>query len=377
MAKKKRNRFASEAAQQSLVRFGPQLTALTQLADEAGKTYRSTTANARVAAEGTQAAVDRALPEVQGIYDQAGLAQSIANGGLLGGDLAHITGGGLGVDAIKAGAANEAATMTRNLASARAAAVADLMSRRTRASEGAQFSTENARSDLLGALTKIAQQRLALGDQRGAFESSVISDLQNAATKQAHDTAQKSADRRNRLLTAGVNPDGTVIPGGKADKPGKKGAARLPGGAKLQSTSAHSSLLSKLDAVKAVAAPLVAQAKKEGHSRAFVGRLLLHGVQGGTLHDPATGRVKVDPNTGLEQQAPSIKAQDPFLTTLTLDLLYDGHVSHRNAQMLHRRGFSLKALGLPGPPSGSASLAPAAATSALNLAQMLAGRIGR
>lgn len=350
MAKKKTtSRFASKASEAALVRFGPQLTALQQLADEAAQTYKGTTSNARVAAAGTQAAVDQALPTVKGVYDESGLMQALANGAL-GGDLAKIQGGGIGVDALKAGAANEQAVMTRNLAQARAGAVADLGSRKTRAAEGAQFATENARNNLIDALTKISAQKLSLGDQQGAFMASTISDLQDAQDTRDFTATQNRLNRQNQANIA-TGHDQTSRDNAATRRRAaadKKNAGRLPGGAKLQTTTAHSALLGKIDQVKQVAEPLVSQAQKEGHSRHFVARLLTAGVEGGTLHNPATGKIKLDPKTGLEQKAPSIKAQDPLLASVTLDLAYDGHVSAANAKKLHQRGYSLKALGLPG-----------------------------
>lgn len=360
MAKKTKTRtkFASEAALQSLVRYGPQATALQQLGEEAASAYKATVNSADASAGATQAAVASARPEVERIYGDAGLA-GLKAGTLANTHLQGLQGGGEGLQAIKAGAVNESRAMAGALTQQRAAALTDLKSRGVRAREGAQYAHENARSALITALSKIGQQQVALTGEKGAFEASVIQGLQEAQDQRDFTAGENDANRANARLTAGVDAQGQVIPGGKADKPGKKGPARLPGGAKLRTTEAHAALINKVQAASGLAKEYLAANPKA--TRHEVAMALMAGDPGGTIHEtdgPNKGKVALNPD-GTEKKAPAIKPQEEFLTSLALDLVMDGHISRANVvgdrarqwAGLHQRGYSVKDLGLPGPPS--------------------------
>jgi hypothetical protein len=290
------------------------------------------------------------------------------------------------VDAIKAGAVNESRAMAAALGQQQAAALTDLQSRGVRAREGAQYATENARSALIDALTKIGQQQTSLTGEKGAFEASVISGLQEAQAGRDFTAGQNAQNRATSLLTAGVDPTGKVIPGGKADKPGKASTAnkgRLPGGAKLRTTDAHAALIDKLQ----TAAGLAKEYKRANPhaTRAQVADALMAGDPGGTVHDTKTTKVKLNPD-GTEVKNPAIPAQGQFLTSLALDLLFDGHVSRRNVAGdpaagyagLHQRGYSVKALGLPGPlPHDQADVQRSSRSAHQAVAKALAELLGK
>jgi hypothetical protein len=75
MAKKgrRRSRWASEAAQQALVRFGPEESGIRAARRSAEDTFRTTSRQADATSAGIQAAISRVRPEVQHDYDAAGL----------------------------------------------------------------------------------------------------------------------------------------------------------------------------------------------------------------------------------------------------------------------------------------------------------------
>jgi hypothetical protein len=62
--RRRHSRFASQAALEAVVRFGPEQAGLKELQRQAESNYQSTVAQARGGAQGIVSAVDRAKPEI-------------------------------------------------------------------------------------------------------------------------------------------------------------------------------------------------------------------------------------------------------------------------------------------------------------------------
>lgn len=155
MAKKRDRQFASQAALQALVRYGPELSGLKELRRQAEDNLNASLAQAHGGAQGIISTVDQVAPQVAGIYDNAGLAQAALNHTLIGNDLAGL--GGV-ANSIKAGASLEAAGMASRLNEAKARSLLDLGQRRVQARQGEQFAVKNAQQQFVQDMTKILQR---------------------------------------------------------------------------------------------------------------------------------------------------------------------------------------------------------------------------
>jgi hypothetical protein len=80
MARRRTSRWASEAALQSLVRFGPELSGLKALQRTAESDYKQSVRSAHGTSAGIINAVDVARPQVANIYTKAGTQASQAYG---------------------------------------------------------------------------------------------------------------------------------------------------------------------------------------------------------------------------------------------------------------------------------------------------------
>src|SRR5438445_602930 len=107
-------RWASQAAQDALLRYSPQRSALAQQIREAGENYGSTVRAARSTAKQTEGSVQRALPLLASIFSQADAAKQ-AGATLVSQDLANLPNTGTLAN-YKAGQAGEAQTQRRRKA---------------------------------------------------------------------------------------------------------------------------------------------------------------------------------------------------------------------------------------------------------------------
>lgn len=335
MAKKRKSRFASEAALQSLVRFGPETSGLRELQREAESELATRVAQAHGSARGLEFAIGQARPQVAQTYDQAGLTQAALNQTLIGHDLA-----GLGnvADSIKAGAALEAASMGGRLNEAKSAALTDLSQRRVQARQGEQFAVQNAQDQFVDSVVKILQRKQDLAREKGAFTASTTGQLrevaQNRADKLTIAREGNQQSERNSKRSAGIDPDtGNPIPGGKLD-PKQKGP-------KLQTPQQHTAVADKVSQGMQALATLDPH-KAERHEQA---QLLVTGVKSMDVYDPTSGKKKIS-SAGTPVQTPEVPGIGGLLASVAADMYYDGHVSRKNQQRLNQARLSVRKLGL-------------------------------
>jgi hypothetical protein len=161
------SRWASEAALQALIRFGPEESGLQALKQEARGTYRQTVRGARGAARGIVGEVKAVTPQTRKAYDEAGLAAARTAHSVVDPALK-----GLPQNSLSAAVKIEQADYRRNLQESKAAELADLGSRRVSAREGAAFAVTNAASVRNSDLAKYNARYQALRQEKGAFEAS-------------------------------------------------------------------------------------------------------------------------------------------------------------------------------------------------------------
>lgn len=220
MAKRqKRSPYVTAAMASSVVKFNPERSALLELLRQAEDSYKAGVANARGSAQGAIAAVDRARPVLQQVYQDAGLQNPAA-----------------AAPALPAGAVDfagaqqyEAQAAQHRLADESARALADLAQQRASAAAAVPYGVAQAKSQLEKSQGQIGRRLLALAQEEGAYAASTASDLQDKAsqrslTRRGQDiTAQNSIrstsqSERNSLRSAGIDPStGQPIPNGPLD----------------------------------------------------------------------------------------------------------------------------------------------------------------
>lgn len=346
MAKKKptrASRWASDAALQALVRYGPETSGLTELARQAQQDRDTTIRQAHGSAASMMGSIDTARPEVAQIYDQAGLDQA-RTASLLSSQTAGLSGV---ADPIRAATANEEAQGSRHLTEMRASNLADLSNRRVQARSGEQFAVQGAQQRYVQDIAKVLQRRQDLAGEKGAFEASTVNSLEQAYLGRALSSrnSQRSASQseRNSVRSSGIDPDtGKPIPGGKLDPKAK------PHTATGQTPVSRDKHLEYQNSIKSIAS--YAQ-KYKGHlSRHEIVQKLTQGrPQSSGYADPKTGAPVAKGTPGavpytlakIPQFAPDLKM------TAALDVALDGHLSRATQRALSKAGFVIGDLDLP------------------------------
>lgn len=337
MAKKKRSQWASDAALQAIVRFGPEEQGLTALAQQARADYGTSVRQAHGTAAAVIDATQHAIPAVTRIYDQAGLAQARTahSASLVSGALANL---GPAADTIKAGSALEVAQQLGNLRSARSAALEDLQTRQVAARQGEGFAVQQARSKYVSDMSKLLERSQGLRREKGAFTASTINALAEAERKRQvtlrGQTLQAQTTRRGQDLShTDRQASITQRREAAAQRAAQKAAETMPGGAKLATPQAHGKVA---DQVTQMASWI--RANRGNHSRAEIARDMLSGVSPQTITDPKTGQKIRDPGVP--------KAPSALALSAALDVVYNGGISNGTAKRLHERGYSVTKLGL-------------------------------
>lgn len=355
-------KYDAQVSAESTLRFSPERTALQQALDDVVGQRTQEIGAAQGAAAGLTASAKAAIPQVQtGQADAAGLIDDAAKY----------------VDPMSPGGGNDVARTRGTLATRMAAAVADLGAVQTDAAKGRLYAVNSA-NDRAGAnAQKIRQQYIDLGQREGAFAQGRVADLTGADTKLAHDDRQARLQREstanNALMSAGINPDGTVAVGGPRDRdgngvPGNQGTGSSAGkpvgqGGKRNTPEQHLTAASKISQAKTIAAQLKAGAPGiPGLTRRQAAEALLAQDPGAPasqpktvqLHDPSTGKPAFNKDGTPKMQTvaegsgkvPGHEAFTPLWASVALDLAYDGGVSRANVKRLQENKYSVNQLGL-------------------------------
>ena len=351
MAKKKnkKNQHYRQAELDALVRYGPELSGLLELQRQAQSNLKSGVQSARGNARGIIAAVDRARPEMAGVYDAAASTQA-ASSSVVTPDPAALA----AKDPMAMALAAEAGAAQSRIGESRASALGDLTQRRVSAREGQQFAVQNARSTFADEIGQILRRKQSLNAEVGAFTASTAGELRKQAQEQQLrvdlEKMGNSQSERNSLRSAGINPDtGQPIPGGKLDPKAKPKGRLTP----LQQNAAADEI--------AEAATWAQKLAKGGADFETAKRMLLEGrdpveEKETPLKDPVTGKAIINPDgtpkTKVVPGRPGVpKFDSQLLLTAALEVTYFGQVSKGTKAKLRRRGLQPNKLNIPLPKS--------------------------
>jgi hypothetical protein len=358
------SRWASEAALQALIRFGPEESGLQALKQEARGTYRQTVRGARGAARGIVGEVKAVTPQTRKAYDEAGLAAARTAHSVVDPALK-----GLPQNSLSAAVKIEQADYRRNLQESKAAELADLGSRRVSAREGAAFAVTNAASVRNSDLAKYNARYQALRQEKGAFEALTTATLTDdarqrrqqlriamAGLRQQDRTSRRSArqSERNSIRSSGIDPNtGKIIPNGPLDPKAKAKAKGGPTGE--QYLNWQTSIEDIASAAKRLKNAKDERGRPLNLSRAQIVDKLSQGRPAQKVLVDRHGRPLPQGLTPAEKKAagatvqslPAIKQYPADLRmSAALDIALFGHLTPATQRRLHRAGFNLKRLGL-------------------------------
>lgn len=343
MGKSSTKRYQSQISSETDLKYGPQLEGLALLLSQAQSDRNQGLAVNASTARGLSDAARLARPDVQKANDSY-LAQLLQAKGTVGQDTAGLS---AAADPFRASSARDFANAQIRAAETTKASGDELTQRGIDAQAGAAAGARAIGDRYAQQAEQIGQQQQSVTGQAGSFAASRLAELLGDAQKQAHETAQKSADRKTStantdsrnatsLTVAGVNPDGTIIPGGPKD-PAVKDKGKPKKWATPQQTG---SFKDKIEQQRA----WIRAHKGMYKSRADMARDLSTGV-------PGTSQTDMDPKSPTYGQTlpdPGVpKASSQLALSVALDLEYDQHVSGRNVGELHKRRYRVKDLGLP------------------------------
>lgn len=357
------NSFQRQAADLTLVRYGPELSALTTLLRQAQQDRNQTIRTARSTAGLIQSSVDQARPDVRHVYTAAGRtaakAQRIAAPALAG-----LPAG----SPFAAAAALEQSGLKGRLAESRAASLSDLDRRRVAAGEGAAYAQQAARREYSQTRGQIGQRAQDLSREEGAFAASTMMDLiaQRAQSRQEANrlAAQLTNSRGNALISAGLMPrfdkhgnliGAAPIPGGRLDPNAPqnqpKPAKPQPWASQPQQSKAGDTIHAALTEAQTL--------KHAGWTRQEALNDILNGVPDRpgkpiyrTIKTPGKPdrQVRVlnpDGTPKMTQPVPGIKAiNEQLYVQAALDLAYEGHLSRRTQNLLRARRVRIGPLGV-------------------------------
>lgn len=220
------------------------------------------------------------------------------------------------------------------------------------AETGQQFIQARMADDYREDVDQINDSLLGLQRERGLFEQQALSGLigedrarrsqANAAARQQQFDAEQAISNReaaqtNALIGQGLLPDAEgnlqPLPGGKADPnaPGNQPEPKSPWAPQGAQSSARSTISKAFAQAKRL--------KREGRARREAATFLTEGRPGQQVVDRKGNKVNI----------PGVPSFEELYASIALDLAYDGHISRRNVQELHRAGIKVRPLGYKTP----------------------------
>jgi hypothetical protein len=314
-------RYKEYAQELGLVRYGPEIGALTALLKQAETTRKHSVAGARTGMLTIQNAADLARPEIRNVYGGAAKTATALNA------VTDPALAALPADSpLRAAQAIEQQTTKDILAREKAAALTDLSNDRIGAAAGFAGARRQAWDAFRDTQSTVGARGLDIKRELGAYIASQISDQVSSAAeaKAAADklTAQLTTSRGNAWIAAGIDPStGQPIPGGRLDPdaPAKQPKPRKVTGADRTAASQFAKArgwINRLDNAKARAK--VADPKARRHN---IAELLL-------LGDKASG-IPTIPET---------------ILSAALDMHFDKALSRVTVGKLHGQGYKVKYL---------------------------------
>jgi hypothetical protein len=355
MARRRRGGYYRQAELDSLVRFGPEMAGLLELANQARANLKGDVRAARGNARNIIAATDRARPEINEVYSDAAAAQAQFAPQVAGSPLSAVL------------QAEQQAAAGR-VGESRANALDDLSARRVSAREGQQFAVQKARGTFADEIGQIMRREQSLRGEMGAFTAATAGNLR----KEDRDRAQQlliaqggwSQQERNSLRSAGIDPNtGAALPGGTVDpdadgKPGDQGKGKNGGRDWLTPTQQSAAADTAAEALR-----WAEKLKEAGSDLSTAKAMLAEGrdpVEAKPLYDPVTGKKQIwqagekgnedGAKTGQPKMTPPRAGTPQIKSTLilqaALEQAYNGYVSPATIRKLRRRGIKPRKLDL-------------------------------
>jgi hypothetical protein len=317
-------RWASQAAQDALLRYNPQRTALAQQIREAGESYGNTVRAARVTGQETQRAAQRALPAIAKAYSAANAAEQ-PGATLVSQELAAP-----GVNPnLRAGASAEVQQAIANLASMRQSGEQTMIDRGVRGREGAQFAQLNAQNTLQRALSQLFSKGQTISQEQGAFAQSEAEKLAHEAEtleqrERASQRTAASAKEGHQVTERGQNMTARTARENREAKEGKgSGKGYTAPGVKELTVAEHNKARDTIEQIRKEAYEI--RGEKQNYNQA-----------------------KGDLETPIKTKAFSRSAYaNNGLLKAGLDLAYFGGIGTGTLKQLHQEGFSIGKLGYP------------------------------
>jgi hypothetical protein len=218
-----------QAQAEATLRTAPQASVLREMLIQAMSDRDVAIKAATGAAHGVTAAVAKAGPSLKHVYSDA-INQAHGTSATVDATLSSM---GAVAGPYQAAMARERGTGADRLSQSLTSALSELSNRRIEAAAGRAQATNAALSEYSTTKAKLTRQASDLANQSGLYASTRLGELTDAerkARQQAHQQAltrrsqavQNALSRKNSRLTAGVDAQGKVIPGGAKDTPGGK-----------------------------------------------------------------------------------------------------------------------------------------------------------
>jgi hypothetical protein len=215
-----------QAQAEATLRTAPQASVLREMLIQAMSDRDVAIKAATGAAHGVTAAVAKAGPSLKHVYHDA-INQAHGTSATVDATLSSM---GAVAGPYQAAMARERGTGADRLSQSLTSALSELSNRRIEAAAGRAQATNAALSEYSTTKAKLTRQASDLANQSGLYASTRLGELTDAerkARQQAHQKAltrhaqavQNALSRKNSRLTAGVDAQGKVIPGGPKDKP--------------------------------------------------------------------------------------------------------------------------------------------------------------
>jgi hypothetical protein len=318
-------RYRQQAKDLAVVRYGPELGALTALLKQAQQTRSEQIGSARTANAAIQSSLDLARPEARNVYTAAQRTANAQNA-ITAPSLAALPAG----NPYSAAAAIEQSGLKGRLAESKAATLSELSQRRVDAAAGYAGTRRQAQRDYGKTLGQLGDRGRGITQEMGAYIGSTIADLTGADAKARAEAkriaAQLNASRGNAWISAGVDPaTGKPIPGGRLD----------PNAPQNQPESAKPTKPSKPTGADRTAAADYSKAQK------WIERL-----DNPTLHKQVgsnrkAARHAIAENLLLGNPKAGIPAVPRPVLSAALDMYFDGEIGNNTVRLLHQLGYKV------------------------------------
>jgi hypothetical protein len=218
----KNTKARRQAKTEGQVRYGPQQRLLRQMLKDVQSQFSSGLAGEESAAQALVDSARAAQPQMQRVYhDAAGVAARALTPAAGAPDL-NALGLGAGAAPYLGAAARDASATQMRLAQQLQMARGELTQRELRAGDARQFAVNKLASDTADQASKIRQQQSGLTSDQTAFVSQRLGELLKEQADRHFKASEDSKSRDVSLKTAGVNPDGSIIPGRQGGPEGER-----------------------------------------------------------------------------------------------------------------------------------------------------------